>query len=98
MKHTTVNNNKNICAAQEVVGIKGTPNKIWFVPGSINSIARNTFKIDTLQFDSSFCQFDSSFCNDIIDAKALYEWLKAYYENKPEVCDDRGYTCTSMIF
>ena len=60
--------------------------EIFFVPGSKNSIAFNTYAFDTLKIN-----------NEVVNAKELYVELKKYYEPK-EVDDDRSYVCSSMLY
>lgn len=43
--------------------------EIFFVPGSKNSFAFNTYAFDTLKIN-----------NEVVNAKELYMWLKKHYK------------------
>ena len=66
------------------IPIDRSTTSIVFVPGTTNSIAHNTYDIDVLKINL-----------DVVDAKALYKWLKHHYEFAN---DDRSYACESKLF
>ena len=48
--------------------------ELSLVPGTVNGVAYNTYKFDTLQIVSPFSK-------EIVNAEELYKCLKDHYEN-----------------